>query len=1075
MEKRIVLPSVLLPRRRSEILSRSRLLETLHDLLEYKLNLVITPAGYGKTSLLIDFAHSANMPVCWYSVGKYDQELKTFLEHILASVSNAFPGFDSILWKQFDQDASHDVKLLASTVANELCQLTRDHFIIILDDFHFVAENQPILKFTSLLVQSMNENCHLFLASRCKLELPDLPALVTHAFAGGIDQHDLAFTSREFQDLALRNYNVAISEDAAKKLVEETEGWITGFLLLSPVLHPDMVQYHRILRATGVDLVNYWAYYIKEQPVDVQDFLMFTSPLEEFDIHLCAQVLETSIYPTGVDWRHIFHRTIQSNSFIQIIDPNGPWLRYHSLFRDYLLKLLDQKRPRAKETILRRLAEVYAEQHNWKKAYDTYQSLNCMADILNLIEKAGPEMIALGHYSILDQWLEQIPEIFLSRCPHLLSLKGTVVIMNGETVRGITLLTQAERSLRTAEDLLLLVRTLTRRSAAYHFHGDFQAALKDAQEAIDLLDKLDRQDNEILSVRASALKAKAASLYHLGSSLQALDAAKTALALYDLVGDFPNVATLHLEMGPMYRSIGDLAAAKCAYKNAEKYWRKEQNFYRLADLLNNLGVFYHQTGDFIEAALTLDEAVHCARQVGFCKLEAYSLTSMGDLYVDLDARQAAEHAYNQAYEVAYRIHNRFLCFYLNLARSSLACLEGNVKQADLLLQQAWCQADEISEHQHWRCHLEAGLLAQALGKKSEMLTQFNKAVHHFKVAHLLADEASARLYLANAYYVDGNCDLAFEHLRTALDLAYEKALNYPLLVAGHRMKNFLGNVVNLSNGDLRVEQLLEQVEKFDAQLPSLRRRLRGHKLVVPIGQARMIIHALGEPKVMISDRLITNKEWQSPIQRELFFFLLSYPDGVSRKKLEDVFWPDSYQSKDQCNRVIYKIRALLGKDAVLLENDRYQFNRSLDYEYDVETFLDLHTQARKEDNIRYRIKIFCQMLSLYKGHYLIDAEGSWVSIERERLWQACVDAYQNLAQYHLDLREYPIALDYCWRALEKEPMLEVMHRIAMRAYIAMGDRASAARQYQSCHNAVVKRLGIKPSKETVSLYHTLLS
>ncbi len=1072
MAKKPTLTKVILPQRRKELYSRQRLINLLYDLLDEKLILVIAPAGYGKTSLLIDFAYQVDFPVCWFAVDEVDQTAEQFFTDFIAALAHKFPAFGEISRAALRaiNPFNPDINQLVSVIVNDAYEHIQEHFLIILDDFHTVSNNREIQTFINRFINEAAENCHLVLSSRTLLSLPDLPLLVARSQVGGIGFEELAFKADEIQAFVLQYYHVTLSDAASQDLERDTEGWITGLMLSAQVMGPGMTNQMRAARVTGVELYTYLAQEIlDQQSAKIRDFLMRTAFLHEFDAALCGL-----IWGASEDWRGLIHQLIQNNLFVLPVGEDGRWLRYHQMFGEFLRAQFEKEKPDQLEGLLRRIAQVYTEREEWTLAYPLYQKIGDNTATAGLIEKAGTFLIRNAQYAILAKWLDALPVETLEEHPSLISHKGSVLLLQGQVEKSLEMLSQAEAAQRANGDRPGLARTLDRRATAYRYLGNYQASIQDGEEALEL----SKGDDELRSVRAGGMRSVGISLIHQGQLEKAYETLKQSQSLFQGLKDFQNVALVNMELGMCSQYQGNTREAVSHNEQALTYWEEVRNTTRQSFVLNNLGSLHHLAGNYPEAARLFEQALVLARSNGILRSEAYLLFNLGNLYGDLEANDSAREAFQKTRDACQKLDDHFLLLNVELAEAGLARREGKYSRARAYV----LSAKEMVEASHsgfekslWA--LEAGNIALAEHKLDQARTRLNEAYKTFEEGGQKLEAACAAILLCRVYTLIGDLPTAKSKMDQALKLVSDLDSIQPLIVVGRTTKEELKE----SEGDASLgpaaARLLSRIENFEHQIGTLRRRLRPHTATVLMIPPKLSIYALGRSQVKLDGKPVTTPSWINQKRaRELFFFLATHPSKkLTKEEIGVTLWPDSSteQLRLQFRNTLYYVRFALGQDVIINSDRRYFFNSDMDYTYDVQEYERKVGQADSVGNPDRKIELLQESLELYQGEFFPEAEGDWVTTERQLLAQIHEHSRLTLAQLLLEKGEPKTALVHCQTILADNHCMESAHRLAMQSYAALGNRSGIKNQYEQCKLFLMEELGLEPSAETVKLYKLL--
>ncbi len=1060
---------IVIPTPRPEILHRRRLLALFDNLLDRKLIIIAAPAGYGKTSLLVDFARQSEIPICWLSLDPLDQDPQRFCAYLIAALEQRFPKFgkQSKAVLRSLVSLEQDMERMLAALVNEISSQIDQHFTLVVDDYQFVDAVPDVRNLFSRFVYLVGENCHIVLSSRRVPALPDITLMVARQQVGGFDLQELAFRPNEIRSLYEMTYGMSLDEGSVDGLMQQTEGWITGLLLSASSVASDLPDMSRAARTAGVDLDGYLDQEVlAPQSQEIRNFMLQTSLLEEFDADLCAAVLGEG------DWKNLIKTVRQNNLFVLQVGPDGRWLRYHHIFQEFLQRCIRQEEPEKAQSILFMLANVYEARLEWEKAYSILRQLNAHDLVAALIERAGMPMLLGERLITLQSWLNNLPTEQFQKRPALLSLKGALLCAVMEGHIALTTLDRTILEFQKTDDLYNLTLAFVRRSSAHNLVGDYASSLQDAEEAL----RLSENKPDLQSTHAEAQRFKGISLYYLGQIAEATRVQEVALQSYEQLGDKRRAAWVQMELGISYYAGGNYPAARIAYNQALEEWQHESNLPSQANVLNSLGVLYHHQGEYEQAVKAFESGLESARSSSSQWQESLLLTSLGDMYLDLDEYESACQAYADAAQLAQLVSYQFLTNYLGLAQAHLARLRGQFREATQCLHDA--QASILATNSNYECglyYLEHGCLQFAEEYTDSAAYLLNQALDFFLDGGLTAETACTRIWLAIAYWKGGKIVEARDQLKSALGPELSVQSAFPVQQNLRQARPWLADLEKDAESNAILAPWLADISSIESRLPDLRKRLRRLLHTVPIRVPHLVIQAFGKAQVRVNGKLVTTRQWKTVSVRELFFHFLAAGRPATKEEIGEMLWPElsPQELKLRFKNELYRLRHALGQNVIRFENDLYSFNRLVDYDYDVEKFNNAMMKAKLAGDAEEKIAALRLATSLRNGPYLQDLDATWVWPERERLDRICTDAWMQLAEAHRKVGGLQAALQACQEALKIDPSREEILCLAMQLHADQGDRLGVIWQYQACRDFLSSELDVEPSPETQALFKRL--
>src|SRR5215467_13652526 len=359
---------------------------------------VVASAGYGKTTVLAQWAGHNGQAFAWVSVDEADNDPKVMLTYIAEALDAVEPVGERV----FQALASPGSSVPGSVVPRlgSAFSLMASPVVLVLDDVH-VLHNSECWAALLVLADHVLGGSRLVLAGRA-----DPPLRIARLRAEGrileIGPGDLVLTLGEASSL-LRGAGLTLDEKDVAKLHRRTEGWPAGLYLAALYLKEGGSLGHAVVSFGGEDRLvseyvesEFLARISRRQRV----FLTRTAVLERMCGPLCETVLDlpgSAATLTGL---------ARSNLLLVPLDRRGEWYRYHHLFRDMLLAELHRAEPGLVPFLRRRAAGWWLKDGLPEEALEYFMAAGDVGGAALLVEQLGLPAYHQGRRTTVQRWLE---------------------------------------------------------------------------------------------------------------------------------------------------------------------------------------------------------------------------------------------------------------------------------------------------------------------------------------------------------------------------------------------------------------------------------------------------------------------------------------------------------------------------------------------------------------------------------------------------------------------------------------------------------------------------------------------
>jgi LuxR family transcriptional regulator, maltose regulon positive regulatory protein len=403
---------------------------------------VVAPPGYGKTTLLAQWAQHQGDRIGWVTIDPHDNDPAVLLTYLAVALDRVMP-IDPETFQLLASPSSHVSPPVVPRLAAAMSRVT-EPVDLVLDHVELLHDRQCLDVLAQLAVQ-LSGGSRLALASRTRPRLP-LSLLRTQGRLMELGAADLAMDQSEARAL-LEEVEMRLAEEHVAELHRRTEGWPAGLYLAALALQaagtaPDTPAAGSAFAGDDQFIVEYLnSELLSRLPARQVSFLTRTAVLDRMCGPLCDAVLDTTGSARALE------SLAGSNLLLVPLDRRRQWYRYHHLFRDLLGAELGRREPELVPELHRRAA-VWCEANGLEEtAIDHAQAAGDADQVAWLVLQVSQPVWVSGRVDTILRWMEWFErEQLMERYPAVAAHGALIFALLGRATKAEQWAAAAERA-----------------------------------------------------------------------------------------------------------------------------------------------------------------------------------------------------------------------------------------------------------------------------------------------------------------------------------------------------------------------------------------------------------------------------------------------------------------------------------------------------------------------------------------------------------------------------------------------------------------------------------------------------